>query len=289
MDWPKQLVDVIARRRCVLFLGAGLSCNAQNAAGLRPPSWPAFLTKGIDRVPKKARQEEIKGALRRDDYLLACELLKKALGENDFIELLKDEFERPRFAAASVHEDVFKLDSRIVLTPNVDKLYDTYAMHETHGTMQVKHYDDGDLSDAIRRGDGLILKLHGCLSRPQKVIFTQTDYATARTAYATTYRLVEALLETHTFVFLGAGIHDPDLRLLLENYHSTHHAAMPHYFVCPTTMCCESVREVYASAFNLMFLTYDPRDDHKAFADGLKELVTLVENERAEVAKFQTW
>lgn len=30
IDWPDKLIDSIARRRSVLFLGAGISANAQN-------------------------------------------------------------------------------------------------------------------------------------------------------------------------------------------------------------------------------------------------------------------
>lgn len=43
IDWPDKLIDSIARRRSVLFLGAGISANTQNRYGKHPATWEAFL------------------------------------------------------------------------------------------------------------------------------------------------------------------------------------------------------------------------------------------------------
>ena len=233
-------------------------------------------------------KKNIKKEIDRDNYLLACELLKKKLGDNDFIDLLKDEFERPQFQEADIHKDIFKLNQRIVITPNFDKIYDSYAEHESQGTIHVKKYDETDIADGLRRHDMLILKMHGSIDSPNKVIFTQKDYAKARIQYAKFYKIMEALLMTHTFIFIGAGINDPDVRLLLENYSAMFHTAMPHYFVT-TKESIKNKEDIYSEIFNLKFLLYDSRDNHKELSDSIHELVTLVEVEREEIAKSQNW
>ena len=43
IEWPDLLIDAIARRRCVLFLGSGISANAKNIDGKKPPTWAEFL------------------------------------------------------------------------------------------------------------------------------------------------------------------------------------------------------------------------------------------------------
>ena len=44
INWPNQLVEDLARRRAVLFLGAGVSRNSLSANRLkRPPEWSEFL------------------------------------------------------------------------------------------------------------------------------------------------------------------------------------------------------------------------------------------------------
>lgn len=47
MNWPDKLVEIIARRQCVLFLGAGLSMNSVDADGNHPKGWKDFLLMGL--------------------------------------------------------------------------------------------------------------------------------------------------------------------------------------------------------------------------------------------------
>ena len=80
MNWPDKFVEIIARRQCVLFLGAGLSMNSVDAAGNHPKGWKDFLLKGQERVEDANAKRLIKGEIQKGDYLLACELIKKSLG-----------------------------------------------------------------------------------------------------------------------------------------------------------------------------------------------------------------
>lgn len=59
MDWPEKLVEDIARRRCVLFLGSGVSANSTNVAGERPKSWAAVLEHGITKLTEGVNKKKI--------------------------------------------------------------------------------------------------------------------------------------------------------------------------------------------------------------------------------------
>ena len=288
MIWPNQLVRTIALNKSVLFLGAGLSMNSKDANGNHPKDWKGFLKSGAENVTNSRTKSIIIKEINKGDYLLACEFLKKALGDNDFIELLKDEFERPQFKEAEIHKDIFKLNQRIVITPNFDKIYDSYAAHESNGTVHIKKYEEGDIADSLRRHDMMVIKMHGTIDAPQSVIFTQKDYAEARTKYSSFYKIMESLLLTHTFIFIGAGINDPDIRLLLENYSTLFHTAMPHYFVT-TKENIKNKEEVYSEIYNLKFLTYSSSNNHKELSDSLHSLVELVEDEKINIAAAQNW
>ena len=50
MNWPDKLVEIIARRQCVLFLGAGLSMNSVDADGNHPKGWKDFLLMGLEHI-----------------------------------------------------------------------------------------------------------------------------------------------------------------------------------------------------------------------------------------------
>lgn len=56
ITWPDELVSDIARRRSVLFLGAGISMNSVGNGGVRPKNWNDLLTEAalaLDPKPKK--------------------------------------------------------------------------------------------------------------------------------------------------------------------------------------------------------------------------------------------
>lgn len=48
--WPDNLVEELAYRRCLIFLGSGISATAKNDAGESPDTWGAFVN-GRIRVP----------------------------------------------------------------------------------------------------------------------------------------------------------------------------------------------------------------------------------------------
>ena len=45
IHWPEEMIDDIARRKSVIYLGAGISASSRNSKGGNPPTWEGFLTK----------------------------------------------------------------------------------------------------------------------------------------------------------------------------------------------------------------------------------------------------
>lgn len=198
--WPDDLIEEIARRRSVLVLGAGVSKNSINSTGERPKDWREFLISASESIPGKT---EIRKQIKAGDFLTACELIKKELGRDDFNTLVKKEFLTPKFQHAEIHEHIYNLDSRIIITPNFDRIYDTYASTTSHGSIIIKKFNESDIADCIRRPEHLIIKIHGSVESPDNLIFTRRDYSEARTRYRDFYHLVDALSVTNTFIFIG--------------------------------------------------------------------------------------
>lgn len=288
MDWPEDLVLEIARKKCVLFLGSGISANAVDADGNHPPTWRQFLEKGKNKV-KNHDKATIERCIGNYEYLMACELLRRKLGKDKFDELLKNMFRGKGFDHAPIHEYIFSLDSRITITPNFDKIYDNYAQTKSHNTIVLKHYYDKDIVKYIRGKDSVIIKNHGTIDTTDKIVFTQSDYAKSRIENSDFYQIMEALIITHTFVFLGAGLNDPDIKLLFENYATTFNVSKNHYFVIPKNLYSELELQVYNETMHLDFIKYDPVDNHKELTEGLKELSTMVENMKLQVRDNLWW
>ncbi len=263
INWPESIIEDIARRRCVLFLGSGISRNSINANNIHPKTWAEVLTAGCNQLDKPRQQIIIKRQIAAHNYLMACELIKQFMGRDTFIDFISNEYLYPRFEVSEIHKQIFSLDSRIVITPNFDNIYDTYVMNKTKGTTKIKHYNDSDVADVIRKSDYLILKIHGDIQTPDKLIFSKNDYAKARNNYRYFYKLLESLLITHTFIFIGAGLNDPDIQLLLEDYHLQYAFKRKHVFIIPKKQLTQEEKQIYTDSLNLQFIEYDSKLEHK--------------------------
>ncbi len=286
ITWPDEIVSDISRRKSVLFLGSGISMNSKNDAGERPKTWAKFLESLIGNIkPNK----HIKALIKEQDYLTACEVIKREIGRHSFTRAVEAEFLTPAYKPAEIHEVLFDLDSRIVATPNFDKIYETYANSKANGSIVVKQHYDEDVSSFVRSPGRLILKLHGTIDSPEKLIFTRAEYAEARTKYSAFYEILSALSITHTFIFMGCGVNDPDIKLLLEDALFKHNSSRRHLMLLPNEAVHKSVASVIEDTMNLQIIRYSSANNHQELLDSLKQLSSLVESERENLRTTQNW
>ncbi|EKO3984638.1 SIR2 family protein [Vibrio fluvialis] len=292
INWPPVLVDDIARRRVVLFLGAGISMNSTNTAGDRPKSWLQFLETAVSLLTDKNDITVSKKLIRQKDLLTACEVIKGSLGTDEFVDLVEKEFLTPAFRAADIHTEIFKLDSRIVLTPNFDKIYETYVIKVSEGTVKVKNYYDDDIAKVIRgrRTDRTIIKIHGTVDQPEKLIFSRNDYVSARSNNRDFYSILDSLIMTHTFIFLGCGIDDPDIKLLLEDYANKFRFSRNHFFITRKKTIDKQVKKVIEDTMKLKILEYSGSgNDHSKLHLSIQNLVDEVDKTRISLSKDADW
>jgi hypothetical protein len=289
IDWPEDLVRDIAARRSVLFLGAGVSRNSQNEHGVHPREWTDFLSHLASRISDAGQAAEVRQCIKDADLLTACELARKYLSPSTFKTEMLQEFSGNAYRHAKIHDDLSRVDSRLVMTSNFDKLYENRANQLQHNTVIVKSYYDKDVADVFRRQDRVVIKVHGTIDAPDSTIFTRSQYALARRDYGHFYQLLRGLFVTHTFVFLGASMRDPDMQLLLEDHAYRFEGARPHYMAMPENSARTGILRVLEETMNLKALVYDPADNHKALADSVAELVGKVELAREKLAATAGW
>ena len=291
IKWPNDLINAIARRQCVLYLGSGVSANSQNASGKRPPMWKHFLELLIDEYPDQidGKKTIIKKLLKHGDYITACEIIVDSIGKQKFGSFVEQEFRRAAYKPAPIHEILFSLDSKYVITPNIDKIYESYVARESNGTCVVKKYYE-DIAPYLRKTDYLIIKAHGCVDEIDNMIFTREQYNRARAQYSAFYKLLSALLLTNTFVFVGCGINDPDIQLLLENHNFGFPGCLPHYFITDKKSIHSDVAKSVQKNRNLEFLFYNNTSGtHNELTGELEELLKKVDIERQVIASLTSW
>jgi hypothetical protein len=253
---------------------------------MRPPDWAEFLEGAVGAYT--GAKQHVKKLLKQQDHLTACEIIKQKLGDN-WHGYVHAQFVAPRFQPADIHRDIFKLDARVVLTQNVDKVYDTFALAESQNTIYVREYFHDNVGRFVRGDHRCVLKAHGSVDSVDQMVFTREEYAKARYAFPRFYALLDAFVLTHTFLFVGCGLADPDVRLMLERHAHVFPVSRPHVMIMPAKAAHADVRECFERNMNLQFLTYSGADHHKELRESISELVSRVDEERNNLATSRDW
>jgi hypothetical protein len=281
ISWPPSLVREIAARRCVLFLGAGVSASAVdpgNSAN-RPKTWAEFLKEAADLINVPKRRKIIEKLIKEKKFLLALQGIRDEANSADYRDLLNRNFNNPAFRESELHKCILELDARIVITSNFDKIYDNYCTRgEGSGAFKVISYHSGDLVDEIRSDTRLIIKAHGSIDNISTMMFTRAEYHRAKEEYSRFYEILKAIFLTHTAVFIGCSMEDPDVLLMLEDVKITASAERPHY-----VLIRQRSQDIYSvsdwkKTYNISPLEYGP--SHADLVNDLKALQELVDQER---------
>lgn len=287
IGWNSDLIDAIARRRSVIVIGSGVSRNSTNATGDRPETWEGFLSKTSKNLDSEALVREL---LERRDYLTACEVVSREMGDLIFRRAIKAEYIDKQYSHASIHESIYALDSSIVLSPNFDVIYETYASAISKGSLMVRMHHDTDIAGYISGGrNRVFVKTHGSASGSGSLIFTYREYAEARTKHRVFYELLKSLIMTHHFLFLGCGIDDPDIRALFEDVRFAHGQLPSHFMTLPKGQNADQVLKIMSENMSLKFVQYDEKNGHLELTESLSELVTKVDALRNEISNSRNW
>jgi len=277
--WPDSLVREVADRRCILFLGSGVSASAVADDGSHPKTWSEFLTAALTLIKDAKQKAIIAEHVEKDQYLIALEAIADASDPGDYSKLLNDCFNTLKFKPADLHKIIYNLDARIVVTTNFDKIYEQYWTDFSEQGFKVINYDDESIGDEIRSDNRLIIKSHGSINNVQKMIFTRAEYHAAKSDYPSFYEILRALFLTNTAIFIGCGMQDPDLLLTLEEVKISSSAKRPHYALLREGTTGPYVLRDLKKSYNVQALEYGP--GHDELANSLAGLLGSVESIRA--------
>lgn len=278
IDWGDALVKEIAARRCIIFLGAGASASCEPTIGdlaKRPPNWKTLLADLNTRVPAGGDRLLADDLIKELKFLDAAEVISHAITKADYADAMRQMLELPRYRHSSMHEHVLNLDPKIVITTNFDQIYDRYCTGGAAAAgYNIVKYTDTHLVQQLRSPIRTIVKAHGCISQTDHMVLTRSGYFEARRQYSHFFRVLDALCLTHTILFLGYGLSDPDIQLALENATISATSTNTHYFVAPTG-AHPALRNAAARAYNLTYMEY-PAGDYADLNASLEELVARV-------------
>ena len=278
INWPEALVTEIAERRCVVVIGAGVSASATSEGGASPPGWESFLRGGASRLNDEQRGQA-KALIDEGRFVDAAEVIGAHVVPADFDRLVRTTLVDPRYQPSEWHRLIQRLDAKVVISLNYDDILDRQCVTGAGAQAYniVRYYDTHLLND-LRSDKRLIVKAHGCVSAPSKIVLTRRSYFAARQNHPSFYSVLDAIFLTSTLLFLGCGFNeDPDIQLTLENATIAAHCDHTHYAMLSPARP-NAVLSAMESTFNVRFLSYAPG----AHAEGLAALRDLVDRVDAE-------
>lgn len=278
IDWSEALVKELAARRCIIFFGAGASVACVPTMGdiaRRPPDWRRLLSDLNARVPAGPDRDLATQLILDGSFLDAAEIISASINGADYADAMRQMLELPRYRQSSIHEHILNLDAKIVVTTNFDQIYDRYcAGGAAAAGYNIVKYTDTHLVQQLRSPTRTVVKAHGCISQTDHMVLTRSGYFEARRQHGHFFKVLDALCLTHTILFLGYGLSDPDIQLALENATISAPSSNKHYFV-GASGTHGALKIAAARAYNLTYVEF-PAGDYVDLNNSLEDLVNRV-------------
>lgn len=284
--WPESLVEELSARRCIVFMGAGTSASCKRPVDEgeeSPPPWSQLLAN----LHSKCNKGDIgdwalaKNMLDEGRFLDCAEILKTCVHDADFSAFISETFSRYR--PTEIHQSLNRIDSKVIVTTNFDKIYESYCLQgdASRAYVVLKYYDEG-LVARLRSPQRIVIKAHGCMDTPEKTILRRSEFFAGRQRHQAFFRVLEGLFLTHTLLFVGYSLQDPDIQLVLENASIVADSAHPHYAVLPRGANPPAISKAFRSAYGIELLEYDSAENHSQLTSSLAELAEQVLARREE-------
>ena len=213
-DWPTDLTNTLRaeadrlaghalRGDLALFLGAGVSM----AAGL--PNWGGLLDELAARASMSADERTALADLRSAlDQATVVERRLRDRGESIGSAVAAALGGRRHYALA--HALLAALPVREAITTNYDRLFeDAWGLSDPGGLSVLP----GAIKPDARRW---LLKMHGCLSDPERVVLTRSSYTRYDERLPALSGMVQAFLVTRHVLFAGFSLSDDNFHRVVD-------------------------------------------------------------------------
>jgi len=223
--WKEAIREIrLAQRanRLVLFVGAGVSANS----GV--PTWENLIRLiaaeiGYDNCHRCKKNQD--GCSRKDcsyrfefssqDFIRIPDYFSDTFGEerqSEYLEFLQNALRLKNAKPNPINEEIFRIMPHHIITTNFDNLLENTSV-SNRGLFDVIH-QDGDLLKYPN--DKYIIKMHGDFSCRDSIVLREGDYLEYENTHPLISAFIRSLLINHTFVFLGYGLNDYNLNLIIS-------------------------------------------------------------------------
>lgn len=203
-QYIKTLTEASRNRKLVFFVGAGLSTLSDY------PQWWELVEKYYFGLYGKTKD----GSYSSDEYLRIPQIFYDVKGIDEFDSVLKDVFSVER-APNSIHDKILAMNPVHIISTNYDDLIDKVCWKRGRYFSVISAEEDVAKATSSR----YILKVHGDFRRGYaggNIVLKESDYVNYEHNYPLISNLMKTIMATHTIVFIGYGLGDYNINLLLN-------------------------------------------------------------------------
>lgn len=201
---PRHLLDELVEGSWLPIVGAGFSRNAVIQAGDPPVSWSGL---GI------ALAQEIDGLDSASGTLEIISAFEQAFGRVALVDRTASLIRAHDAAPGAAHLAFARVGFTNVVTTNFDLLLERAYEQINKGCLPV--VDETQLSTPNRYAGPRLIKFHGDINHPARMVITEDDYDHFLDAFPLLTTSVTAMLVERTGILVGYSLDDPDTRQIL--------------------------------------------------------------------------
>lgn len=201
--YVKDILNASNDGKLVFFIGAGVSTLSDY------PQW----WKLVDQFHKELYGES-KGNYDSDELLSIPQIYFDVKGSAKFNKILKNTFHVKK-SPNEIHNKILSLNPKHIITTNYDDLIEQ-ASSIIGKKLSIVSQEE-DLSDSI--SSRYLLKIHGDFRNGydyKNIVLRENDYLSYDQNYPLISNLMKTIIATHTIVFIGYGLGDYNVNMLLN-------------------------------------------------------------------------
>jgi len=286
---PKSLIDAIRHKMCVPFVGAGLS-RAYDSANY--PAWKDLLRELIHEARScgsisSADKRDLERMLSEGRHLMVAEVLKHRLPHDAYVTILENRFSpESRRKRSTVHELLFELSPRLIITTNYDRIIeDTFAGRTGLSMTVVTHSDPGAvqrrLQESHRSERPFLFKLHGSIDDTGSMVLSEGDYRMLIHDHVGYQTVLASVFIHYTVLFLGFSLNDYELLLHLGKLrHSLKSGSSPDFALIPEGELSQLTAERFRADFGIEVIPFKKSLDNRSLVSFLRRATKLARGDK---------
>ena len=200
----QRIIKASKTNSLTFFVGAGLSALSN------VPLWKDLINQLCDKIGFNRKE-----SYSSDEFLQIPQMYYQTINRNDdeYYGCIADLLENngKSYEPNEIHNLLFKLKPASIITTNFDDLIETAASKSCYSMKTVA--SDSEVSSI--NGDKFILKAHGDLIH-RNIVFKEEDYLNYSENFKLTETLLKSIFSTNTVVFIGYGLNDYNIKLILN-------------------------------------------------------------------------